>query len=267
MNPTDKQPSASAADDNLLAHAIHATRSIPEARLEITAELTMVDSGLPCDTFNFVCRSRLSVVTAPQRIREALEFFAVTGNPFSWWLTPGYTPVDLPRHLEAAGLAPAETELAMILALSDLAEPEMPASLEIRRVRTRADLDRFARLSAGNWSPPDRQVIEYFSLTQAAFLSPDCQRWLYLGLVRGEPVATAELTVGGGVVGLYNISTLGAYRGQGIGSAMTAAPLIEARWAGHRTAILQASADGAGIYRRLGFQQFGTITEFKPPAG
>jgi ribosomal protein S18 acetylase RimI-like enzyme len=257
---------ATVADDNLLAHATAATRTLPGARLAITSDLAMVDSGLPCDTFNFICRSRLSPKAAAGRIGDALDFFAVTGHPFSWWLTPGHSPVDLPDLLESAGLQAAESELAMALVLSDLAEPEAATGLEIRRIRVRADLDAYARLSAANWSPPDQQVISYFSQTAATFLAPGSEQWIYLGLVDGEPVATAELTVGGGVVGLYNISTVPSYRGRGIGSAMTAAPLLEARSAGHRTAILQAAPDGVRIYQRLGFRQFGTITEYKPPA-
>jgi len=76
--------------------------------------------------------------------------------------------------------------------------------------------------------------------------------------------ATAELTVGGGVVGLYGISTLAAYRRRGYGSALTARPLQDAREAGQHIAILQAAPDGVGVYRRLGFQEFGRIREYKP---
>jgi len=41
--------------------------------------------------------------------------------------------------------------------------------------------------------------------------------------------------------------------------------LEDARAAGLRTAVLQAAPDGVGVYRRLGFAEFGTIREYKPP--
>ena len=42
-------------------------------------------------------------------------------------------------------------------------------------------------------------------------------------------------------------------RGKGIGRAMTALPLIEARRQGYRIATLQASSMGRPIYEKMGF--------------
>ncbi len=257
---------ALAADENLVIHATHAAGQLPAARVDARADLVLVDSGLPCDTFNFACRPRLAPVTARARIVEALDFFSRTGHPHSWWLAPGYTPADLPELLREVGLEAAESELAMALDLAALAPSTPPPSLEIRRVRTAPELAAFAATTAANWSPPDPQVVRFYDQASACLLEPDCPQWLYLGWVDGEPVATAELTVGGGVVGVYNISTRIGFRGRGIGSAMTAQPLAEASSAGHRTAVLQAAPDGVRIYQRLGFRQQGTITEFKLPA-
>jgi ribosomal protein S18 acetylase RimI-like enzyme len=258
---------ATAADDNLVAHATNAAASLPGARVELASDLVLVDSGIPCDTFNLVCRSRLEGKTASARIAGAIAFFGRSGHSYSWWLTPGYSPPDLPERLQQAGLLPAESELAMVLDLASLAPVQSPAGLEIRRVTGSDELATFAALSAGNWSPPDQQVVRYYEQARPALLRADSAQWLYLGILDGTPVATAELTVGGGVVGLYNISTRREYRGRGIGSALTARPLADARTAGHRTAILQAAPDGVRIYRRLGFREFGTITEFKPAGG
>ena len=67
-----------------------------------------------------------------------------------------------------------------------------------------------------------------------------------------------------GVVGLYSIATVPTARRQGIGTAMTVAPLLDGRADGCTTGILQAAPDGVGIYRRIGFHSFGEIHEFKP---
>jgi ribosomal protein S18 acetylase RimI-like enzyme len=228
-------------------------------------DLVIADSGLPCDTFNFVCRARLEEAAARAAALEAVTHFANVGRPFSWWVGPADRPRTLDAVLEDIGLKRAETALAMALALRDLPEavPAVP-DLEVRRVHSAAELDAVARIAADNWSPPDLQVPAFYHRTAGALLSDDSPQWFYLGHLEGEPAATAEATVQAGTVGLYNISTRAQFRGRGIGSVLTWQPLTDARVAGCETAVLQAAAEGVGIYRRLGFTPFGEITEFKP---
>jgi hypothetical protein len=47
---------------------------------------------------------------------------------------------------------------------------------------------------------------------------------------------------------------------------MTLRPLLDARADGFKTAVLQASPDGQGIYTRLGFRVTGRFTEYQLPA-
>jgi GNAT superfamily N-acetyltransferase len=224
-----------------------------------------VDSGLPCDTFNVVCHARLASADAPRRAREAVGHFEGNGRPFSWWVGPADRPSDLGDLLRAQGLECAETELAMAADLRSVpAEMAMPAGLRIARVRTEGQLRDFAAVTAANWAPPDPQVVRFYELAAPPLLCDESPQWLYVGYLGDMPVATAELTVGGGVVGLYGVSTLAAHRGRGLGSALTLQPLLDARQRGHHTAVLQAAAAGVGVYERLGFRAFGGVTEFKP---
>ena len=68
------------------------------------------------------------------------------------------------------------------------------------------------------------------------------------------------------MAGLYAVVTLPRARRRGIGTAMVVAPLTDARAAGFRTATLQASAGGQGVYARLGFLPCGAFREYKPTA-
>ena len=61
------------------------------------------------------------------------------------------------------------------------------------------------------------------------------------------PVATAEATIAGGSVGLYNISTRPTCRGRGIGSVMTWRPLHDALAHGCDLGVLQAAPDVSGL--------------------
>jgi hypothetical protein len=98
--------------------------------------------------------------------------FRDVNRPFSWWVGFPDRPPDLGRILRDLDLVQAETELAMAADLSELSDPApTPPGLEIRRVRTRAELDHFARLNAGNWNPADLHVLRFYELNAAALLS------------------------------------------------------------------------------------------------
>jgi GNAT superfamily N-acetyltransferase len=257
---------AEAADANLVEHAGWVHRRLPTMRVVEDPGLTLIDSGVPCDTFNVVCRARLRPEDAPGRARAAIEHFTTVGRPFSWWVGPADRPAELGDRLLDLGLARTETELAMAADLAGLRTGDgPPGALRIRRVRTEAELRAFARLLAGAVDPPDDEVLRFYELATAPLLGAHPPQWLYLGLLGDDAVAAGQLTVGGGVVGLYNVFTSPAHRGRGFGTALTLRPLIDARAAGHRTAVLQATAEGAGIYERAGFRAFGRITEYKPP--
>lgn len=230
----------------------------------VRPELVLADSGLPCDTFNLICRARLAGATVRQAALEAVSYFARVQRPFSWWVGPADHPEHLGAVLEDLGLQQEETELAMFMLLDVLpaAVRDVPG-LEVRRVRTQAELDAFAQIAAGNWSPPDHHVLTFYRRTSAALLDSEAPQWLYLGCLNGEPVATAEATLNAGTVALFNIATREAFRGRGIGSRITWQPLRDAYTAGCDLAVLQAAEAGVGLYRRLGFTDFGRITEYK----
>jgi ribosomal protein S18 acetylase RimI-like enzyme len=249
---------AEAADANFVVHASWAHQRIAGMRVSDELEVVLTDSGLDCDTFNIACRARLNADQAPQRIRAALAFFRQVERPFSWWVGPGDRPSNLGDLLVDAGLLRAETELAMAADLAALQPQPVPAGLEIRRIRTPAELEDFAQVIAG---PLEQR---FYALAAAALLAHDSPQWFYVGYLDGRPVATAELTVGGGVAGLYNISTRETYRRRGIGMALTLQPLLDARDSGLCTGVLQAAAAGVGVYTRIGFRRFGDITEYKP---
>jgi ribosomal protein S18 acetylase RimI-like enzyme len=254
---------AAAANANLVVHFSWVQQRAPSMRVSDAHDLVMVDSGLPCDTFNVVCRARLAAESACERIRVVIDYFAGVGRPFSWWLNPGDEPDELGEFLLAAGLHRAETEMAMAADLGRLpANDPAPNGLKICRVRTPAHLRDFATVVAANWTPPDPDVLRFYELAAPHLLGADSPLRQYVGYVEEIPVATAELTVGGGVVGLYNVCTLQAYRRRGFGSALTLQSLLDARANGHRTAILQSAADS--LYARLGFEPFGEVTEYKP---
>jgi ribosomal protein S18 acetylase RimI-like enzyme len=255
---------AEAADENFIVHVSWVQQRTAGMKVIDDSQLLLTDAGLPTDTFNIVCRARLAPDEAPARIAATLAYFQKVDRPFCWWVGPADQPTNLGELLLAAGLVDASSELAMAVDLTALHQFDLaPAGLVVRRVETAAQMADFALVNVANWSPPDPCAIQYFQLTAERLLAPDAPQWFYIGYLAGQPVAASELTIGGGVVGMYNVCTLEAYRRRGFGMALTLRPLLDARAAGYGVGVLQAAAQGVGIYARIGFRAFGGITEYK----
>ena len=253
-----------AADLNLVTHMTWVQSRLPGGHVEVGSDLVLSDSGLPSDTFNFVTRARLNSGVEPA-IRRVTGYFIAAARPFSWWIGPADRPADLGRALSDWGFHAADSEVAMAVDLSRLGPGDVaPAGLHIERVTTTAQIREFAGVVAANWSPPDEVVRRFYESAAPLLTQGGCPIRLYVGYLDGAPVATAELTVSEGAVGLYNIATLEAYRRRGFGTALTLRPLLDARREGHALAVLQASQQGVGVYARLGFRETGRYTEYQP---
>lgn len=254
-----------AATENFVVHASWASRRHHGATVDSTAELTIVDSGLGTDTFNIVCGARLETSRVAAAAREVRERFAASGRPFSWWVAPGDRPADLASRLEGEGFTNTESELAMAAALPALPlEVGGVAGLTVARAQTPEDLALFATINAENWTPPEAGVLEFYRRSAGDLLGAESPFRFYVARLGETPVAAVEVARAGGVAGVYDLSTRAAHRGRGIASALLAHALRREREEGTTTAVLQAAAAGVGLYRRLGFLQFGPIRELKP---
>ena len=77
-------------------------------------------------------------------------------------------------------------------------------------------------------------------------------------------VATALAFDYGDDCGIYNVGTLEHARRRGLGTALTARLLHDARARGRRTASLQSTAMAERLYAALGFRDLGRILEYVP---
>jgi ribosomal protein S18 acetylase RimI-like enzyme len=101
-----------------------------------------------------------------------------------------------------------------------------------------------------------------FDVCTAVGLGEESPWRFYVGRVEGKAVAACTLAMAGGVAGIYSVATLPEARRQGFGAAVTLAALREARRLGYRIGVLQSSEMGLGVYRRLGFERYGTYAVY-----
>ena len=228
----------------------------PGAELHEAESLGWLTCQVPLGMFNAVPRVRLAASEFDAAFARVAESLARRGVAATWWVGPASRPTDLAARLEAAGLTLARTLTGMLRGLDGLeALFAPPPGLRIERVEGAAMRRIFGRVVAEGMglSPAAAEALEAYEpqMTHAGYLAKP----RYVGWLGGRPVASAALVPAAGLAGIYAVTTIPAARGQGIGAAMTVMPLLEARQAGYRTGVLQATPMGLPLYRRLGFRE------------
>lgn len=157
------------------------------------------------------------------------------------------------QRLEWMGMAaPFDTTLISSSPTASL------SSCEVRRVRSEEELCIWAKLA--NLTFYGRETGEEPGVFSS--LLPLEPVRFYLGYWDDKPVATSMGFMHDQIMGVYNITTLEAYRGRGIATAVTKAVLDEGRRCGCRGAILQARPAARGVYSSLGFESVGPLYIF-----
>jgi ribosomal protein S18 acetylase RimI-like enzyme len=209
---------------------------------------------------NCVLRAQLEQADVDSTIQETLANFRDLAA-MSWWTDPGTLPTDLGRHLLAHSLTYTRGAPGMAVDLQALHEDvPTPSALTISRVDDEEALRKWAYASIIGFGHPESDADIWFDVF--AGLGWDLPLRNYVGLLDGEPVATAELFLAAGVAGIYVVATVPGARRQGIGTALTLAALRDARTMGYRIGILHASPMGLGVYRRLGFREYCRMSHY-----
>jgi ribosomal protein S18 acetylase RimI-like enzyme len=183
---------------------------------------------------------------------------------------PLSTPGDLAGRLVRRGWIHDEDLPWMAAPIARLLEPgpEPPPGLVVEAVD---DDDAQARwlsvMSDGFGMGADgREAMA--RLASAVGYGKDRPWRRFVGSIDGRPVGSAGLMVTDRVAGVYNVATVPDARRRGVAQAMTAVALREGMRRGFEVAVLGASAQGYGVYRRMGFAEICRVGlyDWRPPA-
>ena len=235
----------------------------PNVELSIGRYLTWLMTNLPDHFMNLVVCHQLPPEGVDDLIEGTLARFRSMNIRKLSWLTHEDVPsAEINRVLPAHGLKFRDefaTEMAVDLSLLPDGLPTHPG-LRIVAVDGEHVLKQWIHVASIGFRVDERFEKVWFDFFADAIF--DTRFQTYLALLDGKPVGTSQLFLSEGVAGIYNVSCVPDARGQGIGSAATLAPLLEARQLGYGIGILQASKEGYNAYRRLGFQDYGKLSVY-----
>jgi GNAT superfamily N-acetyltransferase len=186
-------------------------------------------------------------------VERARRFFAARGRGFSL-IGRAHADTGLLAAARAAGLQPMGEMPAMVLE-HRLAAAVPPAGIDLRRVRTAAEVAAFAAVAGAAYAtmgmPPDVAPAA-FSRPQA-LVAPHIAA--FIAWRDGAPLSCAMTIVSHGVAGIYWVGTAPGARGRGLAELCTRAAGNAGFDLGARVASLQASPMGAPVYRRMGYRE------------
>jgi GNAT superfamily N-acetyltransferase len=168
---------------------------------------------------------------------------------FAAWVDE--SDVEMLGELDRRGYGFSESTLAMGMTLADvqLPTPKLPGY----------------QLAPGDW-PEYLRYLHGFGLPGELLTGVDPTAFRVVAARRDdETVATGLAFDHSGDCGIFNVSTLEPARGRGVGTAVTANLLRDARDRGCATASLQSTPIAEGVYSALGFRALGRFLEYTPP--
>lgn len=222
-------------------------------------------TDIPLQVPNGVVRFRAIPEEASERIDVLLGEYAKRHAPSCWLLNPSTMPANLAERLQRHGFF---SEFAPGMA-ADLHATDfsvlLPASLNVQLVANESAMADWLRvLVIGSAFLPDIERVLFDLLKRLGF-HPNPTVRFFLGTLNDQPVSTSMLFLGGGIAGIYCVTTVPAARQRGIGTALTLAAMREGLADGYHIAGLQSSEMGLPIYQRLGFREYCTFgTCFSP---
>jgi GNAT superfamily N-acetyltransferase len=254
------------------APARELVEAIERHQTELSIRWTRVQDGLVAETEEFVRtinpdvkvafannvhRTRMADDRVGDVIRESTAAFREHSVPALWWVSPLGTPQEPGRELEAHGWKYDESMPWMAARIDRIVWPGTPAGIRIERMTDEAMNERFVEAMTGGFGMKANEQHAMRSLAAGVGYGPraDWVRWV--GFLGDRPVASAGLMIGGGVAGIYNVTTAADVRRRGFGAALTATAVAEGRERGLEVAVLGASELGYGVYERMGFGEVG----------
>jgi GNAT superfamily N-acetyltransferase len=285
-------------NDNFLHHASFLQSRTPGMTTVQEKGFCYSDSGLSCDTFNILYITDGNNFDTPA-FERAIQHYQSKHFKYCIWINEENLSPTVTAALQNAGLQEAGNDPGMLIELKNYKDahgmpigltnyngaPGMPieqkdynqtsgsgnannysakfTNINIRKLTTASMLQDFAQLVSCNWTPPDQNVIEFYSKVSPIIFAQNNIE--YFGSYIDENLVSAiELFPDSNTnAGLYSLCTLDAFRGKGIATALMKHCLGHLRSKGYTTATLQASDDGLRIYQRLGFVQTTRFREFK----
>ncbi len=254
-----------AAEENMRFYL--KTCPLPDDEVLDEREMFRWCSGISYPLLNWVLGVKLTPENARKKVEDTITYFKGKKVPFLWWNGPSTQPPNLGKIMQSAGMIKIEPHSNMgdmfmdirnLNALESTYKNILEKSgIKIKYITTAEDLHEAVGIIAKTMNLPNK-LLKVGDVLCKLLLEeePGVNNAVgYLAYTDGKPFSVSTVYYGGGVAGIYSVGTLKEYQKRGIGTAITLAPLIDARKRGYEIAVLTATEQGFPVYKKIGFNK------------
>jgi len=227
----------------------------PDGYIRRDGDVTMINSGIPYPSWNAMI-SKNSAWHATER--TVTEYLSLNQLPCSWWMGPETENRELGKMLQNNGFTFVNRTAAMALEIESVHLESLSGSdIKILPVSNHHELEQYFQVLQKSFNMPLYAIEVLYDIFSQNSLLKDVKIYHYLGIYKGKAISCASLFLAAGTAGIYYIGVLPGMRRKGIGKVMTIHCLKMARKMGFSISVLRASHLGEGVYRQLGFKDYG----------
>lgn len=245
---------AAAVEADLVAHVAR-LHEPPAGEVHREEGAVWFLTGRPSEDDNGILRAALPETNVEAAIERRLAPFVARALPMMWWF---FTPLEgmrpsVARALDDAGLTLSSDRPGMGLDLSGFGAPPPPPGASLHRVRDEESFALWVDVVGRAFDDPGFAAGPSVAANRAIGFGDFVPFRHFLCRLDDAWVGASTLSLGAGVAGLGNISTVPESRGRGVGTAVAAFALANAKSLGLRIGALSSDAPGVPLYEKLGF--------------
>jgi ribosomal protein S18 acetylase RimI-like enzyme len=260
MRDTGKGVEFLPVDENLRASFRILASGSPRGEVREYPGVLIAHAGVTFQMFNaaFLSSPADDEAALTRRVSLASVHFRARGSSWAYWMCHGWMADAARRRLRAVmqrqGMRCVSEMPGMVA--DDLVPPASTLPrLDIQRVEGERLRRAFCDIGSVCFNVPAAWFGEIFDNDRIwrDFIG-------YVGFLNGDPVTTAATVISDDVIGLYNVGTIPGRQRQGYGEAIVRHALDQARReSGIGRMVLQSTAQGLRLYRRMGFHTVTTV--------
>lgn len=209
--------------------------------------------GIDNQFFNLVLTTNLTEDALIAIIPEIEAFFKEQQVPWTWTVFPFSEPAKLVDILQLHGMQEIESFTVMGMELADHIQLSIP-SVSVLEVKNSIDFDKWSIPLQEGFESTEEKTWQFRKLTESIPYGDGNNFHHYVLYIDNAPIAAGTVSLHKGNARLDNIAVRPAYQKNGFGTALTNHMLFEAKRLGAKYCFLDASHEGAGIYKKLGFR-------------